>query len=85
MGTADDDGDGHWRTDFEPEEHRRPRVIEPSTPLDKGHEEVDFGEARPREEGLGLSTIRKTARAVPDLFRQGSLPAAPLPPWKSWI
>ena len=63
MGTAGDDGDRHWRTDFEPEEHRRPRVIEPSTPLDTGHEEVDFGAVRPRKEGLGLPLIRATARA----------------------
>ena len=69
MGTAGDDGDGHWRTDFEPEEHRRPRITEPSTPLDTGHEEADFGAARLQEEGLGLSPIRDTARA-----RAGSAP-----------
>ena len=32
MGTAGDDGDGHWRTDFEPEEHREPRVLSPLRP-----------------------------------------------------
>ena len=69
MRTAGDDGDGHWRTHFEPEEHRRPRITEPSTPLDTGHEEADFGAARPREEGLGLFPIRATARA-----RVGSVP-----------
>ena len=69
MGTAGDDEDGHWRTDFEPEEHRRPRITEPSTPLDTGHEEADFGAARPQEEGLGLSPIRATARG-----RTGSVP-----------
>ena len=69
MGTAGDDEDGHWRHDFEPEEHRRPRVTEPSTPLQTGYEEVDFGVARPQEEGLGLSPIRDTARA-----RTGSAP-----------
>ena len=69
VGTAGDDEDGHWRTDFEPEEHRRPRVTEPSTPLQSGYEEVDFGVARPQEEGLGLSPIRDTARA-----RTGSPP-----------
>ena len=63
MGIAGDDRDGHWRTDFEPEEHRGPRVIEPSTPLYTGHEEVNFGAARPREEGLGLSPITARARA----------------------
>ena len=69
MGTASDDEDGHWGTDFEPEEHRRPRVTEPSTPLDTGHEEADFGAARPQEEGLGFSPIRDTARV-----RAGSVP-----------
>ena len=31
MGIFGDDEDGHWRKDFEPEDHRRPRVTEPST------------------------------------------------------
>ena len=39
MGTAGDDEDGHWRNDFEPEEYRRPRAMEPSTPLQTGNEE----------------------------------------------
>ena len=69
METAGDDRDGHWRTDFEPEEHRGPRVTALSTRLDQGHEEVNFGAAPPREEGLGLSPIRDTARA-----RAGSAP-----------
>ena len=69
MGTAGDDGDGHWRADVEPEEHRGPRITEPSTPIDTGHEEVDFMAARPREEALGLSHIRDTVRA-----RAGSVP-----------
>ena len=47
----------------EPEEHRRLRVTEPSTPLQNGDEEVDFEVARPQEEGLGLSPIRDTARS----------------------
>ena len=63
MWTAGDDEKGHWRTDFEPEEHWKPRVTEPSTPLQTGNEEVDFGVTRPQEEGLGLSPIRDTARA----------------------
>ena len=67
--TAGDGGNGQWLTDFEHEGHRGPRITEPSTPLDTGHEEVDFGAARPREEGLGLSPIRDTARA-----RAGSVP-----------
>ena len=71
MGTAGDDRDGHWRTEFEPEEHRGPRVIEPSTPLDTGHEEADFEAARPREEGLGLSPIRGTARARAEFVPPG--------------
>ena len=62
MGTAGNDEDGHWRADFEPEEHRRPRITEPSTPLQAGNEEVDIGVAIPQEEGLGLSPIRDTAR-----------------------
>ena len=45
MGTAGDDEDGHWRSDFEPEEHRGPRVMERSTPLHAGNEKVDFGVA----------------------------------------
>ena len=48
---AGDDEDGHWRTDFEPEEQRIPKVTEPSAPLQTGNEEVDFGVARPQEEG----------------------------------
>ena len=48
VGTAGDDEDGHWRTDFEPEEHRRPRVTEPSTSLLTGNEEVSLGVARPQ-------------------------------------
>ena len=50
MGTAGEHGDGHWRTNFDPEEHRRPRITEPSTPLDIGHEETDFGR-RDRKKG----------------------------------
>ena len=69
MATAGDDEDGHWRTDFEPEERWRPRITAPSTPLDTGHEEADFGAARPQGEGLGLSPIRATARA-----RAGTVP-----------
>ena len=38
MGTAGDDEEGPWRTDFEPEKHRRPRVTEPSTPLQMDNE-----------------------------------------------
>ena len=70
MGTAGDDGEEHWRTDCEPEEHRGPRITELSTPLDTGHEEVDFGAARPRKEGLGLSPIKDTAHA-----RAGPVPS----------
>ena len=66
MGIAGDDEDGHWRTDFEPEEHRRPKVTEPSTPLQTGNEDVEFGVARPQDEGLGLSPIRDTARSRTD-------------------
>ena len=69
MGTANDDEDAHWRSDFEPEEHRRPRVMEPTTPLQTGNEEVDFGVARPQEDGLRLSPIREAARS-----RIGSMP-----------
>ena len=43
--------------------------MEPSTPLQAGNEEVDFGVARPQEEGLGLSPIREAARS-----RNGSAP-----------
>ena len=53
VGTAGDDEDGHWRTDFEPEEHRRSRVTEPSTPLQTGNEKEESGVARPHEKGLG--------------------------------
>ena len=69
MGNGGDDEDGHWRNDFEPEEHRRPRVMEPSTPLQAGNEEVGFGVARQQGEGLGLSPISDTARS-----RTGSAP-----------
>ena len=69
MGTAGDNEDGHWRADFEPEEHRRPRITKPSTPLEAGNEEVDFGVAPPQEERLRLSPIRDTTRA-----RAGSAP-----------
>ena len=62
VGTAGDDGDAHWRTDFEPEEHRKHRLIEPSSPLEAGNGEVDLELGRPREEGLGLSPLRNTAR-----------------------
>ena len=34
-----------------------------STRLQTGNEEVEFGVARPPEDGLGVSTIRDTARA----------------------
>ena len=61
--------DGHWRTDFDPEEHRRPGVTEPSMPLQAGNDEVDSGVARPQEDGLGLSPIRGTVRS-----RTGSAP-----------
>ena len=63
MGTAGDDEDGHWRNDFEAEEHLTPRVLDPSTPLQTGHEEVEFGVARQQEDGLALSPIRDTARS----------------------
>ena len=69
MGTAGDDDEGHWCTDFELEEHRRPRITEPSTALQTGNEETDFGVATLQEEGLGLSLLRDTARA-----RTGSAP-----------
>ena len=69
VGNAGNDDDGHWLTDLEPEEHRRPRVTEPSKPLQTGNEEVDFGVARPQEERLGFSPIRDTARS-----RTGSAP-----------
>ena len=69
MGTSGDDEEGHWCSDFEPEEHRRPRITEPSTLLEAGNEEVDFGAVPPQEEGLGLSPIRDTTRA-----RAGSVP-----------
>ena len=36
MGAAGDDEDALWRSDFEPEEHRRPRITKPSTPLHAG-------------------------------------------------
>ena len=55
LGTAGDDEDGHWRNDFEPEAHWRPRVTEPSTPLQASNEAMDFGVARPQEDELGLS------------------------------
>ena len=61
--------EGPWRINLEPEKHRRPRVTEPSTPLQTGNEAEDFGVEGPQEEGLGLSPIRDTARA-----RTGSAP-----------
>ena len=69
MGTAGDDEDGHWRSDFEPEEHRRPRVMKPCTPLQTGNEEVDVGVAPPQEDGLRLPPIREATRS-----RAGSVP-----------
>ena len=69
MGTAAGDEHGHWRTDFEPAEPRRPNVTEPSTTLQTGNEAEGFGVARPHEEGFGLSPIRDTARV-----RTGSPP-----------
>ena len=69
MGPAGNDEDGNWRTDFEPEEHRRIRITEPFTPRDTDHEEEAFGAARPQEEGVGLSPLRATART-----RAGSVP-----------
>ena len=45
MGTAGDDEDGHWRNDFEPEEHRRPSAMKLFMPLQAGNEEVEFGVA----------------------------------------
>ena len=69
VGAAGDDEDGHWRTDFEPGEHRRPRVTEPSTPLQTSNEELDVKAVQPQEEGLGLSPTRDTARS-----RTGSAP-----------
>ena len=69
MGTAGDDEDGHWRSDFEPEVHRKPRVTEPSMPLQTCNEDVDFGVSRPQEDGLVLSPIREAARS-----RTGSVP-----------
>ena len=69
VGTAGDEEAAHWRTDFEPDEHRRPRIIELSTPLEAGDEEVDFEVGQPRKEGLGLSPHRAAARN-----RAGSVP-----------
>ena len=63
MGTVGDDENAHWRSDFEPEDHRRPKVTEPSMLLQAGDEEMGFGVARPQEEGLGLSPIREAARS----------------------
>ena len=83
MGTARDDEDRHWRIDFEPEEHRRPRVTEPSTPLQTGNEEVDFGVA-PQEGELGLSPIRDTVRSRTGSAPPGSPPATLWLPWKLW-
>ena len=56
-------------SDFEPEEHRKPRVMEPSTLLQAVNEDVDFGVARPQEDGLRLPPIREAARS-----RTGSVP-----------
>ena len=63
MGTVGADEDAHWRSEFEPEEHRRPRVTEPSTPLQAGDEEVHFGATRPPDEGLVLASIREAPRS----------------------
>ena len=84
VGTAGDGEDGHWRTDFEPEEHRRPRVTEPSTSFQTGEEEVDFGVAWPQEERLGLSPIRDTARARTGSAPPDSVSRNALMPWKLW-
>lgn len=70
-----DDEDAHWRSGFEPEEQRRPRVAEPSTPLQVGHGEVDFEAARPQEESLGLSPTREAACSC-----TGSVPAGVVSP-----
>ena len=69
MRTAGDDEDANWHSDFEPEDHRRPRVTEPSTPVQAGNEEVDFGVAQPPDDGLGFSPVREAARS-----RTGSVP-----------
>ena len=63
-----DDGDAHWRTDFEPEEYKRPRITEPSSPLEAGNEEVDFEVERPREEGLRFLPSRIRPVTEPVLF-----------------
>ena len=54
--------------------------MEPSTPLQTVSEEVDFGVARPHEDGLGLSPIREAARprtgsAPPGFASRNALPA----------
>ena len=69
MGTAGDNEDWHWLTEFGPEEHRRPGITEPFMLLYTGHEGADVGAARPQVEGLRFSPIRDTARA-----RAGSVP-----------
>ena len=48
---AGDDEYAHWRSDFEAEEHRRPSVTDPSTPLQAGNEEVVFGATGRRMKG----------------------------------
>ena len=73
MGTGGDDADRHWRTDFEPEERRRPRITEPAAPRETPHGEVDYGGAAlPLEEGIELSPIRDAARSA--RTRAGSVP-----------
>ena len=64
VGTAGDDEDGHWRNNFEPEEHRRPRVTDPSTPLQTGNEEVDFGVALTFCENLTVMRFRGTVGRI---------------------
>ena len=65
MGAAGDDEDGHWRNEFQAEPHRRPRVMELSTPLQASEkeEELDYGVARPQADGLGLPAIGDTGRS----------------------
>ena len=69
MGSAGDGKDAHWRSGFKSEEHRMPRVTELSMPLQAANEEMDFGVARPPDDGLGLPPIREAARS-----RTGSVP-----------
>ena len=67
--TAGEDEDGHWRTDFEAEEHRRPRLRNPPRRFKPAMKRWSLGFARPQKERLGLSPIEDTARS-----RTGSAP-----------